>query len=84
MTKPGSRLSALLVAECAKRDLTYKDASVLLGQSENAVSRWVSMAVAPSPDVWPAIAEFLGITEVEVATALALDRIAVREARRSL
>lgn len=84
MDTDGARLSALLAAECDKRKLTYKDASRLLEQADNAMSRWINLQVAPSPDQWPAIAAFLGISEIEVATALARDRIALREARRSL
>ena len=79
-----ARLSTLLKDEVKRRGLTYEEASLAMDESGNSVSRWVTLAIAPSPDKWPKIADFLGIGEVEVATALALDRIALREARRSL
>ena len=71
-TDAGSQSSALA-------QFTAKAASLEMGQSENAVGRWERRVVIPSEDQWPAIAEWLGVDELAIATAAGADRIEKRK-----
>ena len=78
-------LSERLEERCSDpaHPMTYEQASVAMGQPANAVSRWVRLDVIPGPDKWPAIAEFLGISQFEVSGESGLDQIE-RTRRRKL
>lgn len=75
-------LSKRLSDECGQRGWTLEQASLELGQSKNAISRWVSLVVLPGPDKYAVIAEFLGTTIPDVGASLALD--AVERRRRQI
>jgi transcriptional regulator with XRE-family HTH domain len=65
----------MLQAKCDADGITLQRASEIMGQSPNAVSRWISLAIFPGPRQYEAIADWLGITTYEVGGALALDQI---------
>jgi transcriptional regulator with XRE-family HTH domain len=77
---PTVRLSTLLKAKCEADGLTFQQASEIMGQSPNAVSRWVRLTIFPGPAQYRVIADFLGISVGEVGAALAYDQLAKADA----
>jgi transcriptional regulator with XRE-family HTH domain len=60
-------LAALIEHELKRRQVTQAQAAKVLNTSQQQVSRWLAGA-RPGESSWPALAEFLGISEVELST----------------
>lgn len=65
-----SRFADLLARELSKRDLTQRQAAPILGVSQQNIGKWLRGPQRPSPENWPALAAFLGISEADLKAML--------------
>lgn len=65
-TETPGRLAELLVAQIEHRGIRQADAAVLLGTSQQTLSKWCNGVHQPGPDALPTIADFLGLPLAEV------------------
>src|SRR4051794_39054087 len=63
-----NELSELLRFELKRRDIAQGGAARVLGTSQQQVSRWIDGA-RPGRRFWPALADFLDLSEQEVERA---------------
>lgn len=67
-------LSALLAAAIEREPITTRAAGDEIGVSSPAVSKWITGQTAPTPDRFAAVAAAFGLTEKDLADAIARDR----------
>ena len=63
-------IQTLIKDRSAERGDSYAEIARKLGTSRNAVSKWARGATVPSVERWPALAEYLGITALELRDIL--------------